>query len=189
MPGERVLDLCSGRGNKSVQIGARLNGEGTLACVELDEKKTRLLAEALERAGVANVAIVNGDARTAAPEFVADAVLLDAPCSGLGVIGRHPEARWRKDPSDGARLASLQSELIRAAAARTASGGRLVYAVCSSDPREGRAVVDGFLAEHRDFVRAPLPSRYAPFDRDGDVVVVPGVEGRDGFYIASLRRA
>jgi 16S rRNA (cytosine967-C5)-methyltransferase len=189
MPGERVLDLCSGRGNKSVQIGARLNGEGTLACVELDEKKTRLLAEALERAGVANVAIVNGDARTAAAEFVADAVLLDAPCSGLGVIGRHPEARWRKDPADGARLSSLQAELIRAAAARTAPGGRLVYAVCSSDPREGRAVVDGFLAEHPAFSRAALPERYAPFDRDGDVVVVPGVEGRDGFYIASLRRA
>jgi 16S rRNA (cytosine967-C5)-methyltransferase len=188
MPGERVIDLCSGRGNKSVQIGARLNGEGTIACVEIDEKKMHTLATALERAGVANVALVNGDARFAASELVGDAVLLDAPCSGLGIIGRHPEARWRKDPADGARLGLLQAELIRAAAARTAPRGRLVYAVCSSDPREGREVVDAFLAGDATFERAPLPDRYAPFAKDGDVVVVPGIAGRDGFYIASLRR-
>ena len=188
MPGERVIDLCSGRGNKSVQLGARLNGEGELACIEVDAKKMPILASALERAGVANVALVNGDARTAASELVGDAVLLDAPCSGLGILGRHPEARWRKDPADGARLAILQAELIRAAAAHTAPRGRLVYAVCSSDPREGRDVVDAFLAEDASFERAPLPERYAPFDKDGDVVVVPGIAGRDGFYIASLRR-
>jgi 16S rRNA (cytosine967-C5)-methyltransferase len=188
MPGERVLDLCSGRGNKSVQIGARLNGTGTLACIELDDKKTRMLEDALERAGIANVALVCGDARTAATEYVADAVLLDAPCSGLGIIGRHPEARWRKDPADGARLGAIQAELIVAAAGHVAPGGRLVYAVCSSDPREGRDIVNAFLAEHADFARAPLPDRYAPFERDGDVVVVPGIDGRDGFYIASLRR-
>ena len=188
-PGERVLDLCSGRGNKSVQIAARLNGEGTLACIEIDEKKIPVLKDALERADVANVAIVCGDARTAAPEIIADAVLLDAPCSGLGVIGRHPEARWRKDPADGARLGVLQAELIVAAAGHVAPGGRLVYAVCSSDPREGRDIVNGFLAEHHDFVRVPLPERYAPFEKGGDVVVVPGLEGRDGFYIATLQKA
>ncbi len=187
-PGESVLDLCSGRGNKAVQIGARLGGDGTVACIEIDPRKKHTLTAALERGGIANVAIVTGDARTAAREIIADAVLLDAPCSGLGVIGRHPEARWRKDPADGARLAELQAELIRAAAAHVAPHGRLVYAVCSTDPREGREIVDDFLAEHPDFARGPHPPRYAPFEFAGDLVIVPGIAGRDGFYIASLHR-
>ena len=187
-PGETVLELCSGRGNKSVQIAARVRGAGELICVESDEKKIRAWREAAERAGATHATVVHGDARSAAPEVRADAVLLDAPCSGLGVIGRHPEARWRKTPEDGARLAALQAELLRAAGERTAPGGRLVYSVCSSDRREGRGVVDAFLEESPAFSRAELPARYAPFLLDGDVVVPPGIAGRDGFYIAALER-
>jgi 16S rRNA (cytosine967-C5)-methyltransferase len=188
-PGETILELCSGRGNKTVQIAARMNDSGTLVCVERDEKKIAVLEETLQRARVTLAAIVVGDAAEAAAEIRADGVLLDAPCSGVGVIGRHPEARWRKTPEDGARLATVQAALLRAAAERTKPGGRLVYSVCSNDPREGSAIVDAFLAENASFARAPLPERYAPFARDGDVVVTPGVEGRDGFYIALLARA
>jgi len=188
-PGETVLDLCSGRGNKSVQLAARLRGEGTLICVELEPRKATSLRAALERAGATNAAVVVGDARTAAADVRADAVLLDAPCSGLGLLGRHPEARWRKTPDDGRRLAETQGELLRAAGARTKPGGRLVYAVCSTDPREGVEVVDAFLADEPSFARAPLPARYAPFARGGDVVFVPGIGGADGFYIASLVRS
>jgi 16S rRNA (cytosine967-C5)-methyltransferase len=187
-PGESVLELCSGRGNKTVQIAARMRGEGELICVETDEKKIRVWTDRLERAGVTNATIVAGDAREAAPDVRANAVLLDAPCSGLGVIGRHPEARWRKTPQDGARLATAQSALLRAAAERTAAGGRLTYSVCSSDRREGRDVIDEFLAENAAFARADVPERYAPFAHDGDVVVPPGIDGRDGFFIASLVR-
>jgi 16S rRNA (cytosine967-C5)-methyltransferase len=187
-PGEQVLDLCSGRGNKAVQIAARLGAGGTLICVELDARKARVLRESLDRAGVAGAAIVQGDAREAAPDVRADAVLLDAPCSGVGVLGRHPEARWRKTPQDGSRLAVDQAELLEAAAARTAAGGRIVYAVCSGDPREGRDVVAAFLAAHAEFERGALPERYAEFESDGDVLVPPGIDGRDGFYIALLHR-
>jgi len=188
MPGECVLEMCSGRGNKTVQIAARLGGTGSIVCVEIDERKIRVLRETLERCDVANVAIVAGDARVAAAEVRASAVLLDAPCSGTGVIGRHPEARWRKAIGDGERLAAVQGELLRAAAARTLSGGRLTYSVCSSDVREGRAVVDAFLAASPAFARAAVPQRYAPLDRGGDVVVPAGIDGRDGFYIATLVR-
>jgi 16S rRNA (cytosine967-C5)-methyltransferase len=187
-PGETVLELCSGRGNKSVQIASRLAGTGDLICVETDEKKIRAWREATERGGVANAAVVHGDAREAAPDLRAAAVLLDAPCSGTGVIGRHPEARWRKTPGDGARLAETQAELLRAAATRTAPGGRLVYSVCSTDRREGRDAIDAFLAERSEFARAPLPERYAPFADAGDVVVPAGIDGRDGFFIAVLAR-
>ncbi len=187
-PGETVLELCSGRGNKTVQIAARMRGEGSLVCVERDEKKIAVLEETLARCGVTHAAIVHGDAAHAAAEISADGVLLDAPCSGVGIIGRHPEARWRKTPEDGARLSVVQATLLRAAGERTKPGGRLVYSVCSTDPREGRALVDDFLAANASFARASLPERYAPFSRDGDVVVTPGIEGRDGFFIAVLAR-
>ncbi len=187
-PGETVLELCSGRGNKSVQIGARLRGEGALVCVEKDSRKIAVFERQLERAGIANVALVAGDAHVAAAEVSADAVLLDAPCSGMGILGRHPEARWRKTPADGERLAALQSSLLVAAAARTKPGGRLVYSVCSTDDREGARVIERFLAENPAFARAKFAERYRPFVRDGDLVVPPGIEGRDGFYVASLVR-
>jgi 16S rRNA (cytosine967-C5)-methyltransferase len=187
--GETVLDMCAGRGNKTVGIAARMGNVGNVVAVEIDPKKISVLREHLERAGVTNVALVEGDARVAAAELRADAVLLDAPCSGIGVIGRHPEARWRKRPDDGARLAETQAELLRAAAERTAPGGRIVYSVCSPDVREGRERIDAFLAEAPSFSRASIPERYAPFERDGDVVVPAGIEGRDGFYIASLVRS
>ncbi len=189
-PGEQILELCSGRGNKSVQIAARMAGEGTLTCVERDQKKIPPLREALALAGVTNAAIVAGDAATAAADVRAAGVLLDAPCSGLGILGRHPEARWRKTPEDGARLAETQASLLRAAAERTAVGGRLVYSVCSIDSVEGRAVVDAFLASDPAFSRAAIPSRYEPFvTPEGDLLIAPGIEGRDGFYVASLARA
>ncbi len=174
--GETVLDLCSGRGNKSVQAAARMDDCGQLICVEIESKKTKLLHENLERAGVTCAAVVEGDVRRVVlPE--ADAVLLDAPCSGLGILGRHPEARWRKSPDDGERLAVLQSDLLAAAAQRVKPGGRLVYSVCSSDPREGLEVSGAFLGGHPQFARAA-----------SDLLIPPGLEGRDGFYVAYLTR-
>jgi 16S rRNA (cytosine967-C5)-methyltransferase len=186
-PGERVLELCAGRGNKSVQIAARMQGRGELECVERDAAKARALETTLREAGADNAAVVLGDA-TVASGAAAGAVLLDAPCSGLGILGRHPEARWRKSPDAAARLAVAQAAMLRAAASRVEPGGRIVYSVCSNDPREGIEVIESFLSEWPAFERVPLPARYEPFARDGDLVVPPGIDGRDGFFIASLRR-
>jgi 16S rRNA (cytosine967-C5)-methyltransferase len=119
----------------------------------------------------------------------ADLVLLDAPCSGLGILGRQPEARWRKNPDDPVRMAAVQRKLIDAAAGGVKPGGALVYAVCSTDRREGEDVVDAFLVEHPEFARGAIPDRYAPFlTAAGDVLVAPGIDGRDGFFIARVIR-
>ncbi|HYL26642.1 MAG TPA: transcription antitermination factor NusB [Candidatus Nitrosotalea sp.] len=187
--GEAILDVCSGRGNKALQIGARLAGQGSLCCVEVDARKTATLTRRLEEAGIA-AAVVTGDAATdvlpAQERF--DRALVDAPCSGIGVVGRHPEARWKKQGTDGERLALTQRALLEQTARHVYPGGALVYAVCSTDPRETIEVIDWFLAR-QNFERGLIPSGYAAFlTPEGDVLIPPGLEGRDGFYIARVER-
>jgi 16S rRNA (cytosine967-C5)-methyltransferase len=186
-PGERILDVCSGRGNKALQIGARLGGEGTLLCIERDPRKADTLGRRLERAGIAAGTVV-GDAteELLQPDQRFDRILVDAPCSGVGVVGRHPEARWKKLGTDGERLALTQRGVLERAARYVEPGGVLVYAVCSTDPRETIEVVEWFLSRH-NFERGLIPAAYESLLTDnGDVLVPPGIDGRDGFYIARL---
>ena len=188
-PGELILDACSGRGNKTLQIGARMGERGGLLCIERNARKVATLTGRLEKAGI-TAAIVTGDATAEIlpPERCFDRILVDAPCSGVGVVGRHPEARWKKQPTDGERLAATQRALLEAMARHVHPGGALVYAVCSTDPRETTQVIDWFLA-HENFERGLIPAGYAPFCTEaGDVVVPPGLAGRDGFYIARVDR-
>jgi len=189
-PGERVVDLCSGRGNKAVQLAARMENAGSLTCVELDQRRVDVLGQRLVRANVAIARVTAADARLAAPaEEPADAVLVDAPCSALGILGRHPEARWRKRPDDAQRMAADQSLLLASAASRLRADGRVAYAVCSTDARECEEVVAAFLDASPEFQRERLPERYASFATPaGDVLVPPGIDGRDGFFVALLRR-
>lgn len=188
-PGEAILDVCSGRGNKALQIGARLGGHGELCCIERDERKVEVLARRLEEAGmVASVVTGDASAELLPAERQFDRVLLDAPCSGVGVVGRHPEARWKKEGTDGERLALTQRALLERAASHVYPGGALVYAVCSTDPRETTEVIDWFLAR-QNFERGLIPAGYASFLTDaGDVLVPPGIDGRDGFYISRVER-
>jgi 16S rRNA (cytosine967-C5)-methyltransferase len=188
-PGERILEACSGRGNKTLQLASAIGDRGTIVSIDTDARKISRAQARLAEAGVSSVTLRTGDASALDGSETFDAILVDAPCSGLGIIGRQPEARWRKSPDDGARLAPAQRALIDAAARALAPGGRLVYAVCSTDPREGEGVIDPFLAAHPDLERAALPERYAPLATPaGDVLVAPGIEGRDGFFIAVMRR-
>lgn len=188
-PVETILDVCSGRGNKALQIGTRLAREGALLCIERDERKTRMLTERLERAGIAG-AIVTGDAtQELLPHGRGfERVLIDAPCSGIGIVGRQPEARWKKQKGDGERLARTQRALLEQIARHVLPGGVLVYAVCSTDARETTEVMDWFLARH-DFERGTIAAKYEPLlGIAGDVLVPPGIERRDGFFIARLER-
>jgi 16S rRNA (cytosine967-C5)-methyltransferase len=186
-PDESVLDVCSGRGNKALQIGARLAGQGTEVCLEREARKAGILEGRLAEAGIA-AGIVIGDATTVllAPGQRFDRALLDAPCSGVGVVGRHPEARWKKQPGDGERLALTQRALLEALAPSIHEGGALVYAVCSTDRRETVEVVEWFRSR-ANFERGLIPAAFEPFiTAEGDVLVPPGLDGRDGFYIARL---
>ncbi len=192
--GERILDCCSGRGNKAGQIAVRIGPNGELTCVDRDARKIAVLQERFEEhrrfVELPAPAVVVGDAADVAllpPEMLFDRVLLDAPCTALGVIARHPEARWRRRPEDTERMAALQAELLSAIAPHVKPGGRIVYAVCSTEERESTNAIDTFLADGA-FVRVPLPAQLAAFsDANGDLLMAP-IEGRDGFFAACLER-
>ena len=132
-PGERILEACSGRGNKTLQLASATADGATIVAIDTDARKIARAHARLAEAGVASVELRNGDASALDGSETFDAILVDAPCSGIGIIGRQPEARWRKTPEDGARLAPLQRSLLESAARALAPAGRLVYAVCSTD--------------------------------------------------------
>ena len=134
------------------------------------------------------VTAIAGDATEPLLPQRVDRVLIDAPCSGLGVLGRHPEARWRKHPDDGERLALTQRALLNALVPQMFDGGAIVYAVCSTDPRETTEVIDACLRAH-NVERGLIPGHLAELQtQQGDVLVPPGLHGRDGFYVARLER-
>jgi 16S rRNA (cytosine967-C5)-methyltransferase len=172
--GEKIVDACSGRGNKALQIAARLDGGNPLLCIDRDRRKIETLERRAKNEGL-EVTAVAGDATAPLPHRV-DRVLIDAPCSGLGVLGRHPEARWRKHPDDGERLALTQRALLDALLPQVLDGGAIVYAVCSTDPRETTEVIDWCLRAHN--VGRGV----------NDILIPPGLHGRDGFYVARLER-
>jgi 16S rRNA (cytosine967-C5)-methyltransferase len=131
-PGERTLDLCAAPGGKATQL------EGEVVAVELHPGRARELEENCRRLGADNVTVVNADATKLRPELTGfDRVLVDAPCSGLGVLAARPDLRWRGEP-----LPELQLDLLRVAAERVKPGGTIVYAVCTINSEENEAVVD-----------------------------------------------
>ena len=186
-PGEEIADVCSGRGSKALQISARISGNGTPICIERDARKAAALERRVQDAGLA-VATIVGDATAPLLQQKFDRVLIDAPCSGIGVVGRHPEARWRKRPDDGERLALTQRALLEALAPHIYEGGTIVYAVCSTDRRETTGVIDWFVSVH-NVQRGLVPARFSLFETEsGDVLIPPGLSGRDGFFVARLER-
>jgi len=189
--GERILDVCAGRGVKTGGIASRLRGRGSIVAIDDDAAKLRALADAATRFAT-SVSIVRADARSEyAPHELADAALVDAPCSGLGIIGRRADARWRKEAHDPARFAAVQRQVLAQAAAHVRPGGRLLYVTCSISPIENEDVVASFLQNHQKWRAQTLapPQGAASVTQSGPYLLSePGIEGGDGFFYASLER-
>jgi len=158
-------------------------------------RRLDLLTRTVAESGAHSIHIVQADARKA-PPFIAlfDAVLVDAPCSGLGTIRRDPDIRWRREASDLAALAATQREMIAQAALSVRTGGRLIYATCSSEPEENEEIVAAFLSGHPEFRRqrpaafAERPELAALLDQDGALRTLPFRDGLEAFYAAALMR-
>jgi 16S rRNA (cytosine967-C5)-methyltransferase len=160
--GMRVLDACAAPGGKSFRLASQ---GATVVAADRSEGRLARLREAAARLGVP-VATVQHDWSTGPlPKAEAfDAVLVDAPCSGLGTVRRHPEIRWRRQPSDLTTAAERQRVILAAAATHVRPAGRLIYAVCSPEPEEGQAVVDAFLDAHPHFTRVDALHTAPPSD-------------------------
>jgi 16S rRNA (cytosine967-C5)-methyltransferase len=189
-PGMTVVDLCAGAGGKTLALAAAMAGEGQLVASDTDRGRLRAMAPRLERAGVTNVeARLLDPGREAAAladlAGAADVVLIDAPCSGTGTWRRNPEARWRLTPERLARLVDAQARLLEIGAALVRPGGRLVYAVCSVLPNEGRHQAAGFGAAHPDWRPAALG---LPVGDGTTALLTPHRHGCDGFFIAGWQR-
>ncbi|HEX5616455.1 MAG TPA: 16S rRNA (cytosine(967)-C(5))-methyltransferase RsmB [Acidimicrobiia bacterium] len=183
--GERVLDLAAAPGGKSTGIAEQMGDDGVVVAADLHSGRTGLIARAAARLGLRSVHPVVADARRPPVRAVFDRVLLDAPCSGLGVLRRRPEARWRVTSSDVDDLANLQRVLLRAAAATVRPGGRLVYSVCTLTERETLGVDEWAADALADW--RPVPPPGEPWRSYGrGALLSPTVAGSDAMYVLAL---
>jgi 16S rRNA (cytosine967-C5)-methyltransferase len=198
-----VIDACAGVGGKATHLAEMMGDRGRVVAIDLHEHKLRLLGGAARRLRLRTIETRVMDARDLADSDLAgtaDAVLVDAPCSGLGVLRRRPDLRWRLRPEDLHPLTSLQREILTAAAACVRPGGVLVYATCSIEPEENEEIVEGFLASNLEFEAGNAAETLAASadggragavgkqTAGGAVVFIPEQRGPDGFFVARLVR-
>jgi 16S rRNA (cytosine967-C5)-methyltransferase len=191
-PGQRILDACAGRGGKTGALANATAGDAELVAVDRQPSKLERLEFELARQELTATTIaadLTADSTNLGQPF--DRVLLDAPCSGSGTLGRRPEIRWRLSADDVASLARVQQQLLEAAAAVVAPGGRLVLAVCSIVAEECDAHLAAFLEHHPDFALVPDPPARWPDKvpwNGGLIFVDPSETQTDGYRMAVLNR-
>lgn len=188
-PGDTVLDCCAAPGGKSFAMAERMQGRGSVtACDIYDHKLTRIRAGAA-RLGLENIQTALQDASAPRTEWVesADVVLCDVPCSGLGIIRKKPEIRY-KDPEGLENLPALQANILQNCAQYVKPGGTLVYSTCTILQRENEDVVRAFLAANPQFEAVPFEHAVCGARADGMVTLLPPVHQTDGFFIAKMRK-
>ena len=186
LPGETVIDVCAAPGGKSFSMAMDMENRGKLYAFDLHENKLSLIEKGAKKLGIGIITTGARDARTPAEDLIgkADRVLCDAPCSGLGVIGKKPDIKY-KDLGSVKRLPQVQYAVLCGAAEYVRSGGTLVYSTCTLNPAENGGVTEQFLAAHPEFVPEPFAV--------GDAIqsahtLFPHIHGTDGFYICKMRR-
>ena len=193
--GERVLDLCAAPGGKSTHLAELMGDTGEIVAVEKMAPRARTMKRQVERLGLRSVNVEVADGTTAnlltmGQGGLYDRALVDAPCSGLGVLARRADARWRKEASLFEEMAELQGKLLRAAASVVRPGGTLVYSVCSFEPEETDVIVASFLAGHPEWTKEHaatiLPRELV--EEGGSMRVLPHVHGTDGAFAVRLVR-
>lgn len=195
-PGARVLDACSAPGGKTTHLAELMGNRGEILAVDIHPHKLALLKENCGRLDIKIVRTLAADAAKLPGHLHAwaDYILVDAPCTGLGVLRRRPDARWRKEPGQISALVRLQAGILAGAARCLKKGGVLVYSTCTITREENLGQVQDFLARHPDFIMEDL-TPYLPARLDGQgtmgagyLEILPHRYGMDGFFISRLRK-
>ena len=189
-PGETVIDACAAPGGKTTHMAELMGDRGVIWACDRTPSRLRKVKENAERLGLQSIQICHGDSRELTQfKGQGDRVLVDAPCSGLGTLNRHADARWRQTPETVKELVQLQRELLHQASSWVKQTGVLVYATCTLHPDENEAVVRSFLIEHPGWQIQPPTADHpaAPFATpDGWVKVLPHQQEMDGFFMVRL---
>lgn len=189
-PGEFVIDACGAPGGKSTHIAALMQNQGKVLSTDIHEHKLALTRENAQRLGIGIIETQALDAVQLGTLYPlkADRVLVDAPCSGLGVLRRKPDSRWRKSAEILKDLPALQMAILQSAACCVKPGGILVYSTCTTEPEENQNIIEQFLAEREDF-QLETTGEFLPVKtKDKMVQFWPHIDEVDGFFIARLRR-
>jgi 16S rRNA (cytosine967-C5)-methyltransferase len=182
-PGTRWLDACAGAGGKTLQLAMLLGASGHIDAHDIRPQALRELSARASRAGLRNIAILEGS-----PALAYDGVLIDAPCSGSGTWRRAPHLKWTTTPGQISEAAAKQLELLAQFAARVKPGGQLIYATCSLSHMENEDVVSDFLAAHPGFEALAPVRAFGAKSRTVGLSILHSQHNTDGFYVASLRR-
>ncbi|XP_049345511.1 uncharacterized protein LOC125810029 isoform X2 [Solanum verrucosum] len=193
-PGENIIDCCAAPGGKTLFMASRLNGQGKLFAVDINEGRLRILRETAKLHQVIDViSTIHSDLRTFSTDKVVewDKVLLDAPCSGLGVLSKRADLRWNRRLEDMEQLKHLQDELLDSASRLVKPGGVLIYSTCSIDPEENEERIEAFLLRHPEFYIDPV-NKYVPENfvtNRGFYMSNPVKHELDGAFAARLVRS
>lgn len=198
-PGERILDACAAPGGKTAHLAELMDNRGEIVACDIHEHKIKLIEENAKRLGINIIHPVQSDARTLGERFDGqgfDRVLVDAPCTGFGVIRRKPDIKWSKQESDITAVAAIQLAILTAVSPLVRPGGVLVYSTCTVEEEENEGLIRLFLAEHPEFSLDPALAQALPetvahqYDLGrGFVQILPHHLGGDGFFIARLKKS
>ena len=191
-PGMKVLDMCAAPGGKTTHMAEKMNNEGSILATDLHPKKLDLIEENTARLGLTIVQTAPIDGRQATQYLKAedyDAILVDAPCSGLGVMRRKPDIKYTKREEDLKSLQTIQLNILKNAVQLLKVGGKLVYSTCTVDKEENEGTVKAFLANHPEMEAVALenlPEQLMTKQQDGMLQVFPQDIGSDGFFVAAF---
>ena len=188
---ERILDACSAPGGKTLHMASYLN-TGEIIALDLYEHKLQLIEEAATRLGLADkVQTKKLDAREVYQKFGKDAfdkILVDAPCSGIGLLRRKPDIKYNKENADFLSLQKIQLEILDSVCQSLRKGGRIAYSTCTIFSQENSQVVSKFLEKHPNFEQVNLKHERKDILKDGCILITPELYGSDGFFISQFRR-
>jgi len=193
-PGWNVLDTCAAPGGKTSHIASLMGNNGNVEAVDINSSRLSLIEDNARRLGISIINTRQGDASAPLkyPRNSFDAVLVDPPCSDLGIIRRHPDVKWIKTPDKIAELAELQLKTITTASKYVKAGGTMVYAVCTISSRESEGVIEKFLEKTKVWSIEPadkiMPEAAECCTKEGYMRTLPHKHGTDGFFAVRLKR-